>query len=68
MENFRKFFGGWLSTSFPGSLSLGTGRREPWWLDLRYAGFFAYPKKSEVVILHNVIDEIKDVRGCLECC
>ena len=34
--------------------------------DLR-GDFFAYPKQSEVVILHNVIDETEDVLGCLEC-
>ena len=30
-------------------------------------GFFAYSKHSEVVILHNVVDETEDVLGCLEC-
>ena len=34
--------------------------------DLR-GDFFAYSKQSEVVILHNVIDETEDVLGCLEC-
>ena len=74
MEDFGKFFvgdgGRWLSTSFPGSLSLGTGRRlnpgnEVGWLDLHRT--FCVLKKSEVVILHNVIDEIEDILGCLEC-
>ena len=34
--------------------------------DLR-GDFLAYSKHSEVVILHNVIDETEDVLGCLEC-
>ena len=34
--------------------------------DLR-GDFFAYSKQSEVVILHNVIDETEDVLGWLEC-
>ena len=29
-KTLASLFGGWLLTSFPGSLSLGTGRREPW--------------------------------------
>ena len=31
-------------------------------------GFSAYSKQSEVVILHNVIDETEDAIRCLECC
>ena len=34
--------------------------------DLR-GDFLAYSKQSEVVILHNFIEETEDVLGCLEC-
>ena len=57
-------FGGWLSTSFPGSLSLGTARREPWergWVVWFTQDFFAFSKKNR--ILHNVIDEKKKFLG-----
>ena len=34
--------------------------------DLR-GDFFVYSKQSDVVIVHDVIDETEDVLGCLEC-